>query len=214
MRSLSDDQATVPRNDLKTIRTLIPYLWLFKRRVLLALGCLILAKAAVVTMPWALKAVVDHLDTAQNAVLTLPLAILLGYGALRLTSSLFGELRDAIFAKVTQSSVRRIALKVFKHLHGLSLRFHLERQTGGVSRDIERGSRGISFLLSFLVFNIIPTLFEILLVKSEPAILVGVLAILAPMLAIYALDVLPQSPDSHLRPNDAQTPLQYHSMPP
>ena len=164
MRSLADDQPAPPRNNLKTIRTLLPYLWSFKKRVMLALGCLILAKAAVVTMPWALKAVVDHLDTAQNAVLTLPLAILLGYGALRLAGSLFGELRDAIFAKVTQSSIRRIALKVFKHLHGLSLRFHLERQTGGVSRDIERGSRGISFLLSFLVFNIIPTLFEILLV--------------------------------------------------
>ena len=164
MPSPADDQPATPRNDFKTIRTLLPYLWTFKQRVMLALGCLILAKAAVVTMPWALKAMVDHLDTAQNAVLTLPLAILLGYGALRLAGSLFGELRDAIFAKVTQSSIRRIALKVFKHLHGLSLRFHLERQTGGVSRDIERGSRGISFLLSFLVFNIIPTLFEILLV--------------------------------------------------
>ena len=164
MRSLTDDPPPKPRNELSAIRTLVPYLWAFKQRVILALGCLILAKAAVVTMPWALKAVVDHLDTAQNAVLTLPLAILLGYGALRLASALFGELRDAIFAKVTQSTIRRVALKVFQHLHGLSLRFHLERQTGGVSRDIERGSRGISFLLSFLVFNIIPTLFEILLV--------------------------------------------------
>ncbi len=163
MRSLAEQAPDTPRNDWQTIRTLVPYLWEHKPRVVLALACLILAKAAIVAMPWFLKDIVDHLS-ATDIALTLPLTLLIGYGVLRMASSAFGELRDAIFAKVTQSSIRRVALQVFKHLHGLSLRFHLERQTGGVSRDIERGSRGISFLLNFMVFNILPTLFEIGLV--------------------------------------------------
>ncbi len=166
MRSFSQPSPPGPRNDWKTIRTLVPYLWEFKRRVVAALVCLVVAKLALVAMPWLLKGVVDHLDTTRHSELTLPLALLLGYGALRLAGSAFGELRDAIFAKVTQSSIRRVALKVFQHLHRLSLRFHLERQTGGVSRDIERGSRGISFLLNFMVFNILPTLLEIGLVTA------------------------------------------------
>ncbi|MDZ4261728.1 MAG: ABC transporter transmembrane domain-containing protein, partial [Pseudomonadota bacterium] len=155
--------STAPRNDWKTLGTLIPFLWEHKPRVIAALACLMLAKGAMVATPWFLKEIVDHLSL-KDVVLTLPLALLLGYGALRLTSTLFGELRDAIFAKVTQSSIRRVAMQVFRHLHQLSLRFHLERQTGGMSRDIERGSRGISFLLNFMLFNILPTLFEIGLV--------------------------------------------------
>ncbi len=155
--------STAPRNDWKTLGTLIPFLWEHKPRVIAALACLMLAKGAMVATPWFLKEIVDHLSL-KEVVLTLPLALLLGYGALRLTSTLFGELRDAIFAKVTQSSIRRVAMQVFRHLHHLSLRFHLERQTGGMSRDIERGSRGISFLLNFMLFNILPTLFEIGLV--------------------------------------------------
>ena len=163
MRSFAQTSDTGPRNDWQTIRSLLPYLWEHKPRVILALACLALSKAAIVAMPWFLKDIVDNLS-ATDIMLTLPLALLIGYGALRLAASAFGELRDAIFAKVTQSSIRRVALQVFTHLHGLSLRFHLERQTGGVSRDIERGSRGISFLLNFMVFNILPTLFEIGLV--------------------------------------------------
>ncbi len=163
MRSFATPPPTGPRNDWKTIRSLLPYMWAHKPRVMAALACLIVAKAALVTMPWFLKDIVDNIS-ATDVALTLPVALLVGYGALRLASSAFSELRDAIFAKVTQSSIRRVALQVFKHLHSLSLRFHLERQTGGVSRDIERGSRGISFLLNFMVFNIIPTLFEITLV--------------------------------------------------
>lgn len=164
MRSFADSSTPdTPRNDWKTIRSLIPYLWEHKPRLFAALTCLVLAKLAIITMPWFLKNIVDQLS-ATDVMLTLPLALLLGYGAMRLASSAFGELRDAIFAKVTQSSIRRVALQVFQHLHGLSLRFHLERQTGGVSRDIERGSRGISFLLNFMVFNILPTLLEITLV--------------------------------------------------
>lgn len=153
------------RNDWKTLRSLVPYLGEFKGRVALALICLVLAKLANVSVPLVMKEIVDHLTRVDQALL-LPVALLLAYGALRVFSAGFGELRDAIFAKVTQRSIRRIASRVFEHLHALSLRFHLERQTGGVSRDIERGSRGISFLLNFMVFNILPTLVEIGLVAG------------------------------------------------
>jgi ATP-binding cassette, subfamily B, heavy metal transporter len=159
-------EKTTPNcNDLKTIRTLLPYLWEFKGRVILALSLLILAKLANVSVPLVLKEIVDALDQPR-AMLVLPVFLVLSYGILRLCSTLFGELRDAIFAKVTQRAIRRIAIKVFTHLHALSLRFHLERQTGGVSRDIERGTRGISFLLNFMLFNILPTLLEISLVMG------------------------------------------------
>jgi ATP-binding cassette, subfamily B, heavy metal transporter len=159
-------EKTTPNcNDLKTIRTLLPYLWEFKGRVILALSLLILAKLANVSVPLVLKEIVDALDQPR-AMLILPVFLVLSYGILRLCSTLFGELRDAIFAKVTQRAIRRIAIKVFTHLHALSLRFHLERQTGGVSRDIERGTRGISFLLNFMLFNILPTLLEISLVMG------------------------------------------------
>ncbi|HSF47797.1 MAG TPA: ABC transporter ATP-binding protein/permease, partial [Burkholderiales bacterium] len=158
-------RASRVRADWSTIRTLLPYLWEFKSRVVVALVCLTLAKLATVSVPLALKAIVDALDTT-DPVLVLPLALLLGYGALRLAGTLFGEIRDAVFAKVTQRAIRRVALKIFNHLHALSLRFHLERQTGGVSRDIERGTRGISFLLQFMLFNILPTLVEITLVAA------------------------------------------------
>ncbi|MBK8163784.1 MAG: ABC transporter ATP-binding protein/permease [Gammaproteobacteria bacterium] len=149
------------RNDWHTLKTLLPFLWEHKPRVLLALFCLVLAKVANVGVPLVLKHIVDALDASLQPVILVPLGLILGYGAVRLAGVVFGELRDAIFAKVTQSSIRRIALQVFRHLHSLSLRFHLDRQTGGVSRDIERGSRGISFLLNFMVFNILPTLIEI-----------------------------------------------------
>ncbi|MFO1379186.1 MAG: ABC transporter ATP-binding protein/permease [Chitinivorax sp.] len=153
------------RNDARTIRTLLPYLWQYRIRVVLALTCLIAAKIANVAVPLALKDIVDQLDT-RHAVIATPLLAIVGYGLLRLASSSFGELRDAIFAKVTQGAIRAIALQVFKHLHALSLRFHLSRQTGGMSRDIERGTRGIAFLLNFTLFNILPTLVEIALVSG------------------------------------------------
>lgn len=160
----SSTATAIKRRDWKAIRTLLPYLWEYRARVLLALGCLILAKGANVSIPLALKAIVDSLDSTQNPVVVLPVAFLIAYGAMRMATSLFGELRDAVFAKVTQRAIRRVALQVFRHLHSLALKFHLERQTGGVSRDIERGSRGISFILTFMLFNIIPTLVEISLV--------------------------------------------------
>ena len=163
MRPTRLEKPSLNRNDWGTIRSLLPYLWEFKKRVLLALVLLVMAKLASVAVPLLLKEVVDALDQPQD-MLVLPVLFVVGYGVLRLCSTLFGEIRDAIFAKVTQRAIRRVAIRVFGHLHALSLRFHLERQTGGVSRDIERGSRGISFLLNFMLFNILPTLLEIGLV--------------------------------------------------
>ena len=168
MRSLGSPSTPHPRpGDLNTVRSLLPYLGEFKGRVALAIALLIAAKVANVGVPVVLKSVVDALTgSGEPVVLVLPLALVLGYGALRFASTLFGEIRDAVFAKVTQRAIRRVALRVFRHLHGLSLKFHLERQTGGVSRDIERGTRGISFLLQFMIFNILPTLVEIGLVAG------------------------------------------------
>lgn len=131
--------------------------------MLIALAFLALAKLASVAIPLILKEIVDGLDKPK-ALLALPVFLLIAYGGLRLANALFGELRDVVFAKVTQRSMRRIALKVFQHLHRQALRFHLDRQTGGISRDIERGTAGIRFLLNFTVFNILPTLLEIGLV--------------------------------------------------
>jgi ATP-binding cassette subfamily B protein len=161
----SDNKKTATHQNLTTIASLLPYLWEFKTRVILALSLLILAKLTNVSVPLVLKEIVDALNQPQ-AILMLPVFLLIGYGVLRLCSTLFGELRDAVFAKVTQRAIRRIATRVFAHLHALSLRFHLERQTGGVSRDIERGTRGISFLMNFMLFNILPTLLEIILVMA------------------------------------------------
>ena len=138
----------------------MPYLLEFKGRVILAMSLLVFAKLANVAVPLVLKEIIDALDKS-HAVLVVPVFLIVGYGVLRLFSTLFGELRDAVFAKVTQRAIRRVALQVFEHLHSLSLRFHLDRQTGGVSRDIERGTRGIGFLLNFTLFNILPTLLEI-----------------------------------------------------
>ena len=161
--ALSQDKRA---RDWKTIRSLLPFLWEYKVRIGLAGACLALAKLANVSLPLVLKHIVDALDTGNNAVVLVPAALLMTYGALRLSTSFFGELRDVIFARVTQHTIRRVAVNVFQHLHRLALRFHLDRRTGGMSRDIERGTRGISFLLSFMVFNVIPTLLELLLVTG------------------------------------------------
>ncbi|MBM3114412.1 ABCB family ABC transporter ATP-binding protein/permease [Jeongeupia naejangsanensis] len=154
---------SAPRNDWHTLRTLFPYLWRYKNRVVIALSLLIAAKFANVAVPLVLKDIVDSLDGSKG-IIVMPVALVFAYGALRMCSSVFGELRDAVFAKVTQGSIRRVALQVFEHLSALSLRFHLERQTGGMSRDIDRGTKGIAFLLNFMLFNILPTLVEIALV--------------------------------------------------
>lgn len=146
-----------------TLRTLFPYLWRYRLRVVLALGCLVAAKVANVGVPLVFKQMIDGLSPGQQ-VLALPALLLALYGALRFANSLFTELREMLFARVTQRAVRQVALEVFGHLHALSLRFHLERQTGGVSRDIERGSRSISSLISYTLYSILPTLVEIGLV--------------------------------------------------
>ena len=161
------------RNDWGTLKTLVPYLWAYKWRVLVALACLIGAKLANVGVPLVLKELVDSLSIKPNhpaSVLILPMGLLVAYGLLRLSTTIFTELREFFFAKVTQRAVRTIALKVFRHLHALSLRFHLNRQTGGVTRDIERGTRGISSLVSYTLFSILPTLVEIGLVLTYLAL--------------------------------------------
>ncbi len=165
MRRFASDGGQPGTADWRTIRLLLPYLWEYKWRVAIALSFLIGAKLAVVGVPLILKQVVDSLNQPK-AMLVVPVALLLGYGALRLASTVFSDLRDIVFAKVTQHAIRRVGLEVFRHLHNLSLRFHLERQTGGVSRDIERGARGISSLINFTLFSILPTLIEISLVAG------------------------------------------------
>jgi ABC-type transport system involved in Fe-S cluster assembly fused permease/ATPase subunit len=143
---------------------LLPYLSEFKGRVVLALLALIAAKIASLLMPWALKHIIDGVDVSLSPTLVLPIFFIVFYGLLRFGSVFFGELRDALFSRVTERAMRKIGLRVFNHLHALDLSFHLERATGGISRDIERGTNGISFLMRFLMFNIVPTLFEILMV--------------------------------------------------
>ena len=144
---------------------LLPYLAQHKARIAVALSCLLLAKVANVCVPIVLKWVVDRMSV-EKAMLAVPIALLVAYGVARLSVTLFTELREFFFAKVTQRSVRRIALETFEHLHRLSLRFHLARQTGGLTRDIERGTRGISSLMSYLLFSILPTLIELTLVAG------------------------------------------------
>ena len=148
-----------------TIRALLPYLWEFKGRVIVALSFLVTAKLANVGVPLVMKEIVDGLGGKQAAAV-LPLSLLIVYGALRASNTLFAELRDIVFVRVARRAIRRVALQVFRHLHSLSLRFHLERQTGGVSRDIDRGTRGISTLLSYMLFSIIPVILEFSLVAT------------------------------------------------
>jgi len=153
-------------SDWKVIANLLPYLWSFKGRVSLALTCLIAAKVANLGVPILLKELIDamSISVTAKALLVVPVALIIAYGLLRLSASLFTELRELLFARVTESAVRTVALKVFEHLHALSLRFHLSRQTGGMTRDIERGTRGIQSLISYSLYSILPTLVELGLV--------------------------------------------------
>jgi ATP-binding cassette subfamily B protein len=152
-------------NEWRVLGTLVPYLWEYRWRVAGALVLLIGAKLTNVSVPLVMKEVVDGLDP-KLAVLAVPAALVAAYGLLRFSTTLFAELRDVVFVRVTQRAIRRVALGVFRHLHRLSLRFHLERQTGGMTRDIERGTRGISTLLSYLIFSIIPVILEFALVAA------------------------------------------------
>lgn len=183
----------------RTLYSLVPYLLEYKTRIFLAILCLIGAKIASVGLPFILKYIVDDLELVNdgNAVIAVPLALLVAYGAVRFTSVLFGELRDTLFGRVTERAMRRIGLKVFEHLHALDLDFHLNRRTGGLSRDIERGTNGISFLLRFMVFNIIPTLLEIsliaviLMIKYSPWFALIVLVAVAAYIAfsVFATEI-------------------------
>ncbi len=153
--------------DWATIKTLLPYVLKYPWRVGFALSCLVLAKVSNLGIPIVLKYLIDDLALSADdpkRLLIVPIALIFGYGALRLASSLFTELREFLFSKVTQHAVRKIAIEVFEHLHSLSLRFHLARQTGGVSRDIDRGSRGIQSLISYSLYSIVPTIIEFSLV--------------------------------------------------
>ncbi len=171
MRSLetTGENPKVHRSDLKTLKTLIPYLWPkdardIKFRVLIALLFLSLAKGISAGAPILYKLVIDAISDNQAVIIIVPVGIILSYGLARTLSLAFGEFRDAVFAKVAQRAIRKAGLKTFRHLHKLAMRFHLDRQTGGLSRAVERGTKGIDFLLNFMLFNVIPTLLEIILV--------------------------------------------------
>ncbi|MES2976653.1 MAG: ABC transporter ATP-binding protein/permease [Pseudomonadota bacterium] len=165
--------AAAPRSDWNTLKRLFPYLWQYKWRVILALSFMVGAKLANIGVPLLLKELVDAMslkpgDTA--AILVVPLGLLIAYGFLRLSTSLFTELRELVFSKATEGAARSISLQVFEHLHALSLRFHLARQTGGMTRDIERGTRGVHSLISYSLYSIIPTLIEVTLVLTLLAV--------------------------------------------
>ena len=154
-----------PRN-WSNIRALLPYLWEYRGRVLLALGCLVLAKVANIGVPLVLKQIVDYLDANRDVMAVLPVTLLLAYGALKLGNALFSELRDMLFVRVRYRAMRRLTLRTLAHLHDLSLRFHLERKTGAISRDLERGARSLSTLLNYLAFSILPVMVEFLLAAA------------------------------------------------
>jgi len=193
MRPLdTETRETRTRNDLETIRTLLPYLWPkdipgLKARVVIAVGFLVLAKVTNVAVPIFYKKAVDSLTSTETAVIVVPVFLLLAYGAARVLAQSFGELRDAVFARVAQRAIRQAGLRTFQHLHRLSLRFHLDRKTGGISRAVERGTKGIEFLLRFMLFNVVPTLIEIFLVCGILWYLYGIAfaAVTFVTLAIY-----------------------------
>lgn len=184
------------RKDLDNLKRLFPYIWDFKGRVFIALGCLMLSKIAIVGMPLILKDIVDELDSKQlleNATMAVPLVLLLTYGGLRLMGSLFNELRDAVFSRVRYHAMRGISSRVLKHLYSLSLAYHLDRKTGGVTRDLERGTNSLSSILNYLVFNIFPTAAEftfvaiILLSRYEPRFAIVTFATVAFYIAFTLL---------------------------
>lgn len=186
--SINHTSPSLAKTNWKIIAGLWPYLAEFKGRVVLALSMLVLAKVATVATPIALKYIVDYLDLHRGTdmLLWVPLILVGTYGALRFSSTLFSELRDAIFARVAERAMRNVSLRVFRHLHNRELAFHLDRKTGGLARDIERGTRGISFLLRFTLFNIVPTLLEILMVTTILLVAFNVSYVVAILLSIAA----------------------------
>lgn len=187
MRAYADnDYPADHKPNWQVIAGLWPYLAEFRGRVVLALSLLVLAKLATVATPVALKYIVDYLDQNRdgNLLLWIPVLLVVGYGLLRFASTLFSELRDAVFARVAERAMRRVSLRVFRHLHNRELAFHLDRKTGGLARDIERGTNGISFLLRFTLFNIVPTLLEIALVAGILFVAFNVGYVLAILVAV------------------------------
>jgi ATP-binding cassette subfamily B protein len=166
MRINATERIHTDRRDWHNLRGMLPFLWEFRGRALFALACLVLAKLANVGVPLVLKHIVDALDGQKVQTLVLPLSLLLAYGALKLSGSLFNELRDVIFARVRFRAMRRLSTRVLSHLHRLSLRYHLERQSGAISRDLERGTRSVATILNYLVFSVIPVLVEFTLVAA------------------------------------------------
>ncbi|TYK64857.1 ABCB family ABC transporter ATP-binding protein/permease [Colwellia echini] len=171
MRRSSYPEQEVSTLNWHAFKLILPYLFEYKKRIALAMLCLILTKIASVYLPFILKDIVDTLDAnntdkQKSALVIVPLALVGAYGMVRLSIVLFAEIRDTLFGRVTERAIRRISLNVFRHLHALDLDFHLNRQTGGLSRDIERGTSGINFLMRFMVFNIVPTLLEIVMVVT------------------------------------------------
>ncbi|MDH5218727.1 MAG: ABC transporter transmembrane domain-containing protein, partial [Gammaproteobacteria bacterium] len=160
------DTPSANRSDWQNVKSLLPYMWEYKGRVLLAFISLILAKVANVGVPVVLKDIVDALNLDINNVLVLPTLFLLAYGALRIASSLFNELRDVLFTRVRYRAMRRLTIRTMEHLHELSLRFHLERKTGAISRDLQRGASSLSSLLNYFTFSIIPVIVEFGLVAA------------------------------------------------
>jgi ABC-type transport system involved in Fe-S cluster assembly fused permease/ATPase subunit len=154
------------RRDWHNLKSMLPFLWEFRGRALFALGCLVLSKAANVGIPVVLKEIVDGLDKQPNQVLFLPVTLLIAYGAFKLGASLFNELRDVVFSKVRYRAMRRLSTRVLSQLHQLSLRFHLERKTGAISRDLERGTRSVSTILNYMAFSILPVVVEFSLVAG------------------------------------------------
>ena len=154
------------RRDTQTLGTLLPYLLQHRVRVGIAISFLILAKLANIGVPLMLKEIIDvlDLDSTADIIVAVPVALVIGYGLLRLSTIVFQQLRNAVFAQAAQQATREISLRIFRHLHNLSQRFHLERHTGGLSRDLERGSRSITQLLNLLIFSVFPTIFEIIVV--------------------------------------------------
>ena len=187
VRSSTDsDYPSQHKTNWKIIAGLWPYLAEYKGRVFLAVAMLVLAKVATVSTPIALKYIIDYLDQNRGVdmLMWIPLILVGVYGALRFSSTLFSELRDAIFARVAERAMRRVSLRVFRHLHNRELAFHLDRKTGGLARDIERGTRGISFLLRFTLFNIVPTLLEIVMVTSILLVAFNVSYVLAILVSV------------------------------
>jgi ATP-binding cassette subfamily B protein len=162
----ADAERQARQRDWRNLRGMLPYLWEFRGRALFAIACLVLAKTANVGVPLVLKGIVDSFEGAGQQLLVLPVALLAGYGVLKLGASLFNELRDLVFARVRFRAMRRLSTRVMEHLHALSLRFHLERQTGAVSRDLDRGARSVSTILNYLVFSVLPILVEFSLIAA------------------------------------------------